>query len=63
MNAAGWTIFILANGTVIALIVYCFIKVFSMPREHMQAPIRIETGESEKFEDCPPNPNDSEPKE
>ncbi len=51
MSPSGWLIFAIANVTIIALSVYCFAKVFSMPSEHMHAPLDIETGEFEKFED------------
>ncbi|MBE7558822.1 hypothetical protein HS125_07685 [bacterium] len=55
MSISGLIIFAVANLTVLGLAVYCFAKVFRMPAEHMQAPIKIDTGEFEKFEDFPDN--------
>lgn len=43
MNLGGWIIFLVSNITVIALVVFCFYQVFSIPEEHMHGPLDIDT--------------------
>ncbi len=43
MTPLGWLIFILSNGFVILLVVYCFYRVLSLPQEHMHSPLDIDT--------------------
>ncbi|MDX9755774.1 MAG: hypothetical protein RBU29_17550 [bacterium] len=43
MEPIGWLIFLLSNMIVIALVAFCFYKVFSISQEHMKAPLAIDT--------------------
>jgi hypothetical protein len=47
MTAAGWTLMLLSVGFVLALTAFCFYQVLrsSDPREHMHAPLEIDTHE------------------
>jgi hypothetical protein len=47
MNAYGWIIFLASNISIIALIIFCFHRVFSLPQEHMHAPLDIDTKDQE----------------
>jgi len=48
MNLQAWIIFAVANATVVTLVVYCFYKVFTVPHEHMHAPLDIDTHDEDK---------------
>lgn len=43
MQPLGWLIFIVSNTIVIALVVFCFYRVLTIPKEHMHAPLDIDT--------------------
>ena len=47
LNPAGWTVMILSVGSVLALVVFCLIRVFMLPpvdvEEHLKGPIDIDT--------------------
>jgi len=43
MEPSGWVIFTISNAGVIALVVFCFYKVFSLPQEHMASTLDIDT--------------------
>lgn len=47
MNAAGWILMVASCGTVLALVVFCFYKVFTSPdiEEDVHAPLEIDTHE------------------
>lgn len=50
MNAFGWIMLILSVGFVLALNVYCFMKVFTAPKseEHLHAPLEIDTHDKDE---------------
>ncbi|MGC9328207.1 MAG: hypothetical protein ACP5I1_11275 [Candidatus Hinthialibacter sp.] len=48
MQPLGWVIFIVSNVIVITLVVYCFYRVFTIPKEHMRAPLEIDTHDEEE---------------
>jgi hypothetical protein len=45
MTPAGWVMMVLSCGFVLALLVFCFYRVFTTPgtQEHMHAPLDIDT--------------------
>lgn len=43
MNAYGWAMFIISNVVVLVLTGYCFYHVITLPKEHMHAPLDIDT--------------------
>jgi hypothetical protein len=43
MNTLGWIMFLAANLAVIALLVFCFKKVFSLEQEHLHSTLDIDT--------------------
>ena len=47
MTAAGWILMAGSVGFVLGLTAFCFYRVFrsSDPREHVHAPLEIDTGE------------------
>lgn len=50
MSLLGWIIFLFSNGVVIALVCFCFYRVLTIPREHMHAPLDIDTKDLEDDE-------------
>lgn len=43
MTPLGWIIFLLSNIIVIWLTAFCFYRVLAIQREHMHAPLDIDT--------------------
>ncbi len=43
MEPAGWIILITSFAVVIGLNVFCFYRVLTLPKEHMSAPLEIDT--------------------
>ncbi|NPU99571.1 MAG: hypothetical protein HPY51_20465 [Candidatus Omnitrophica bacterium] len=43
MEPAGWIILIVSFCTVIGLNIFCFYRVLTLPKEHMHAPLEIDT--------------------
>lgn len=45
MNPGGWILMILSVGSVMALLIFCFYRVLTLPgsTEHMQDPLEIDT--------------------
>lgn len=43
MEPAGWIILIFSFSIVIGLNVFCFYRVLTLPKEHMHAPLEIDT--------------------
>ncbi len=51
MTPLGWVIFIVSNAIVIGLCISCIIRIFLIPREHMQAFLEIDTHDLDDNED------------
>ncbi len=51
MTPLGWIIFIVSNAIVIGLCISCIIRIFLIPREHMQAFLEIDTHDLDDNED------------
>jgi hypothetical protein len=50
VNAAGWTVMLVSVGSVLVLVTYCLVKVFSLPpveQEHLVGPLEIDTRDTE----------------
>jgi len=64
MEPLGWVIFITSNVLVVGLTAYCFYRVLTIPREHMHAPLDIDTHDLDNGEENetpePEFPGDSE---
>jgi hypothetical protein len=47
LNPAGWTVMILSVGSVLALAIFCLIRVLMLPpvdvEEHLKGPLEIDT--------------------
>jgi hypothetical protein len=46
MNSGGWAVLLISCGTILALNIFCFWKVFTLPREEeedLHAPLDIDT--------------------
>lgn len=45
MTAAGWILMLTSCGSVLGLTIFCYYRVFTIPRttEHMHAPLDIDT--------------------
>ncbi|MBN2327843.1 MAG: hypothetical protein JXR73_11875 [Candidatus Omnitrophica bacterium] len=51
MLPIGWILFIVSNAIVISLVVFCFYRVFTIPKEHMHAPLDIDTHDMEEVQE------------
>ena len=43
MTGVGWLIFIISNAIVVGLCIFCLIRIFILPRQHLHAPLDIDT--------------------
>lgn len=49
MTPAGWAILIVSVSSVLALTVFCFARILTLPAtvdEHLKAPLDIDTGDT-----------------
>ena len=50
MSPAGWTIMIVSVGSVLALTVFCFYRILTLPAselDEIKAPLDIDTGDTQ----------------
>ncbi|MEX0701354.1 MAG: hypothetical protein WD069_04600 [Planctomycetales bacterium] len=50
LTPLGWTIMIVSVGCVLSLVIYCLVRVLSLPPiedEHLKGPLEIDTGDTE----------------
>jgi hypothetical protein len=50
LNPWGWTVMILSIGSVLVLVSYCLVKVFSLPpveQESLKGPLEIDTKDTD----------------
>ncbi len=51
MQPIGWIIFIVSNAVILTLVTFCFYRVLTIPKEHMHAPLDIDTHDLEETPD------------
>lgn len=51
MNITGWILFVTANVAVLSLIIFCFSKVFSVPKTHVHSTLEIDTKDTNDSEE------------